>query len=62
VNYGGGIVPIDKWVGTFYDGSEAGAETLRRLARNRVMRLRGAEERKAIGESSPWVAIFSPTT
>jgi sterol desaturase/sphingolipid hydroxylase (fatty acid hydroxylase superfamily) len=48
VNYGGGIVPIDKWVGTFYDGSEAGAETLRRLARNRVMRLRGAKERKAI--------------
>jgi sterol desaturase/sphingolipid hydroxylase (fatty acid hydroxylase superfamily) len=47
-NYGGGIVPIDKWVGTFYDGSEAGAETLKRLARNRMMLLRRAKERKVL--------------
>jgi len=47
-NYGCGIVPIDKWVGTFYDGSEAGAETLKRLARNRMMLLRRAKERKVL--------------
>ena len=36
-NYGGSLAPLDKWFGTFHDGSEASAEALRaRLKARRV--------------------------
>jgi len=35
VNYGGPIVPIDKWLGTFHDGSEEAHAAMRRRALKR---------------------------
>jgi sterol desaturase/sphingolipid hydroxylase (fatty acid hydroxylase superfamily) len=33
INYTVEMVPLDKWLGTFYDGTEAGRAMLRRCAR-----------------------------
>lgn len=39
VNYGGVLVPLDKWFGTFHDGSEEAREAMKRRARQRASRL-----------------------
>lgn len=36
VNFGGGLVPFDKWLGTFHDGTSAAAESLKSRLRARV--------------------------
>lgn len=38
VNYGDVLVPLDRWLGTFYDGSETGLEVVKRRMRARVGR------------------------
>ena len=35
VNYGSDLVPIDKWVGTFHDGSEAAEQAMNARLRRR---------------------------
>jgi sterol desaturase/sphingolipid hydroxylase (fatty acid hydroxylase superfamily) len=37
VNYGTGLIPLDRWLGTFHDGSDAATEALKK-------RMRGREE------------------
>jgi sterol desaturase/sphingolipid hydroxylase (fatty acid hydroxylase superfamily) len=36
VNYGDGLVPLDKLFGTFHDGTAAADEALKRRRRNRA--------------------------
>jgi sterol desaturase/sphingolipid hydroxylase (fatty acid hydroxylase superfamily) len=44
VNYGvGGIVPLDKWLGTFHDGSEEATAAMKKRMRGRELRSRVKE-------------------
>ena len=45
VNYGDGLIPIDKWFGTFHDGSKAADEQMK--ARYRAKKARMAAKRTA---------------
>jgi sterol desaturase/sphingolipid hydroxylase (fatty acid hydroxylase superfamily) len=36
VNYGNGVLPFDRWFGTFHDGSDQATEAFKRRARQRV--------------------------
>jgi sterol desaturase/sphingolipid hydroxylase (fatty acid hydroxylase superfamily) len=50
VNFGGGAVPLDKWLGTFHDGTDESTEALRRRARlGRRSLLRGHSRTGAVG-------------
>ena len=39
VNYGDGLIPIDKWTGTFHDGSAAGEQQMKERYRKKKERL-----------------------
>jgi sterol desaturase/sphingolipid hydroxylase (fatty acid hydroxylase superfamily) len=45
VNYGSDLVPIDKWVGTFHDGSEAAGERMNARLKIRSDRAKAARRR-----------------
>ncbi len=45
VNYGSDLVPIDKWVGTFHDGSEAAGEQMNARLKIRSERAKAARKR-----------------
>lgn len=41
VNFGGSLVPLDKWLGSLHDGSEEAEKAMKRRARERASRLLG---------------------
>lgn len=47
VNYGDGLIPIDKWIGTFHDGSKASDERMKERFSRKKARLAERKDRHA---------------